>query len=104
MLLIGYTDINDVLNNFTFNPADIPDLLIADATENMELNYSGCLLFKHIYGSIEYYEVVVRDYCGCNMYTNQNSSQFFNTTDLLNFINGKYFLSLSQQEILDILN
>lgn len=104
MLLIGYTDTNDILNNFMINPADISNLLIADATENIELNYSGCLLFKYTYGSIEYYEVVVRDWCCCNMYTNQNSSQFFNTTDLLNFIDGRYFLSLTSQQILDIVN
>lgn len=104
MLLIGFTDTNDILNNFLINPADVPDLLIADSTENLEYNYSGCLLFKHKYGNIEYFEVVVRDYCGCNMYTNQMSYQFFNINDLLSFIAGRYFLSLNPQDIIDIVS
>ena len=104
MLLIGYTNTDEVLNNFLFNPADLPDLLIADATENMEYNYSGCLLFKHIYGNIEYYEVITKDYCGCNMYSNQYSSQFMSINDLLNFIAGRYFLSLNPQDIIDIVS
>lgn len=104
MLLIGYTDTNEILNNFLINPVDMQDLLIADSTENMEFNYSGCLLFKHIYGNVEYYEVVVKDYCGCNIYSNQNSSQFMAINDLINFIAGRYFLSLNPQQIIDIVS
>lgn len=104
MLLIGYTDTNEILSNFMINPADLSDLLIADATENIEYNYSGCLLLKHLYGNVEYFEVVVKDYCGCNMYANQNSYQFIAINDLLNFIAGRYFLSLNPQEIIDIVS
>lgn len=99
--LRGYTDLQDIENNFFVY--DLTDLVLANKFQDVNNNLSGSLLFKKNYNGLIYFEVTARQYADYETYTNMTSYQFFNTDDLFILIEDKYFPDFTAQEIIDFL-